>query len=63
MRCIARDAGEVLERPERTARGYQRFLCRICGKQFNERRGGILNCAQCPSDVVASSFSGIFVTS
>jgi transposase-like protein len=35
------------------ARGYRRFRCRVCGKQFNERSGGILNRAQYPSDVIA----------
>jgi putative transposase len=53
MRCIECDAEEVSERPERTARGYQRFRCRACGKQFNERSGGILNRAQYPSDIIA----------
>jgi hypothetical protein len=32
----------VTERPERTAQGYRRFRCRVCGKQFNERSGGLL---------------------
>jgi putative transposase len=32
---------------------YQRFLCRACVKQFNERSGGILNRAQYPSGVIA----------
>src|ERR1700704_254448 len=53
MRCVACDAAEVSERPECTARGYRRFRCRACGKQFNERSGGILNRAQYPSDVIA----------
>src|SRR6202045_2726394 len=53
MRCIECDAGEVSERPERTARGYRRFRCCACGKQFNERSGGVLNRAQYPSDVIA----------
>jgi putative transposase len=53
MRCIECDAAEVSERPERNARGYQRFRCHACGKQFNERGGGILNRAQYPSDVIA----------
>ena len=30
------------ERPERTVQGYRRFRCRACGKQFNERSGGVL---------------------
>jgi putative transposase len=53
MRCIECDAADVSERRERTPRGYRRFRCRACGKQFNERSGGILNRAQYPSDVVA----------
>src|SRR6202790_2659791 len=53
MRCIACDAEEISERPERTAQGYRRFRCHACGKQFNERSGRILNRAQYPSDVIA----------
>ena len=53
MRCTKCDAAEVTERPERTARGYRRFRCRACGKQFNERSGTLLNRAQYPSDVIA----------
>ena len=48
------DAAEVSgTASERTARGYRRFRCCVCGKQFNERSGGILNRAQYPSDVIA----------
>lgn len=43
MRCVACDAAEVTERPGRSAQGYRRFRCQACGKQFNERSGGILN--------------------
>ena len=53
MRCVECDAADVSERPERTAQGYRRFRCRACGKQSNERSGGILNRAQYPSDVIA----------
>src|ERR1700733_5715813 len=53
MRCIDCDAADVSERPDRTAQRYRRFRCRACGKQFNERSGGILNRAQYPSDVIA----------
>jgi transposase-like protein len=53
MRCVACEAEEVSERPDRTAQGYRRFRCRVCGKQFNERTGRILNRAQRPSDVIA----------
>ena len=53
MRCTECDAADVSERCERTAQGYRRFRCRVCGRQFNERSGGILNRAQFPSDVIA----------
>ena len=53
MDCVACGSAAVTERPEHTARGYRRFRCRDCGKQFNERSGTLLNHAQYPSDVVA----------
>src|SRR6186713_50568 len=53
MRCLECGSEAVTERPERTAQGYRRFRCRRCGKQFNERTGGLLNRTQYPSDVIA----------
>jgi transposase-like protein len=53
MDCVACDSAAVTERPEHTARGYRRFRCRDCGKQYNERSGGLLNHTQYPSDVIA----------
>ena len=53
MRCVTCGSEAVTERPERTAHGYRRFRCRTCGKQFNERSGGLLNRTQYPSDVIA----------
>jgi putative transposase len=53
MECVCCGSAAATERPERTARGYRRFRCRDCGRQFNERSGGLLNRAQYPSDVVA----------
>src|SRR5215207_1499720 len=53
MRCLECGSQAVTERPERTAQGYRRFRCRICGKQYNERSGTVLNHAQYPSDVIA----------
>src|SRR5947209_16289267 len=53
MHCAGCGSEAVTERPERTAQGYKRFRCRICGKQFNERSGTLLNRAQYPSDVIA----------
>src|SRR3954471_6662596 len=53
MDCVACGSAAVTERPERTARGYRRFRCPDCGKQSNERSGGVLNHAQYPSDIIA----------
>src|SRR5215217_8770951 len=53
MRCLECGSEAVTERPERTAQGCRRFRCRQCGKQFNERSGGVLNQTQYPSDVIA----------
>jgi putative transposase len=53
MDCVACGSAVVTERPERTARGYRRFRCRECSKQYNERSGGLLNHTQYPSDVIA----------
>jgi putative transposase len=53
MRCVGCGSAAVSERPERTVQGYRRFRCRACGKQFNERSGGVLNRTQFPSDVIA----------
>jgi len=53
MRCVGCGSTAVTERPELTAQGYRRFRCRACGKQFNERSGGLRNRAQYPSDVIA----------
>ena len=52
MRCVECGSAAVTKRPERTSQGYKRFRCRICGKQFNERSGTLLNRAQYPSDVI-----------
>src|SRR3954464_13944448 len=53
MDCVCCGSEAVTERPECTAQGYRRFRCRDCGKQFNERSGGLLNRTQYPSDVIA----------
>src|SRR3954454_15465492 len=53
MQCIGCGSEAVTERPERTALGYRRFRRRACGKQSNERSGGLLNRTEYPSDVVA----------
>jgi putative transposase len=53
MNCVGCGSAAVSERSECTARGYRRFCCRGCGKQFNERSIGSLNRTQYPSDVIA----------
>ena len=53
MDCVACGSAAVTERPDRTARGYLRFRCRDCGKQYNEQSGRLLNHTQYPSDVIA----------
>ena len=53
MNCVCCGSDAVTERPEVTARGYRRFRCRACGRQFNERTGGVLNRTCLPSDVIA----------
>ncbi|AWV20596.1 Transposase (plasmid) [Roseomonas mucosa] len=53
MECV--DCGSVAtsERGDRTAQGYRRFRCHDCGRQLNERSGGVLNRTQYPSDIIA----------
>jgi transposase-like protein len=53
MDCVRCGSAAVTERPERTARGYRRYRCRDCGRQFNARSAGLLNHTHYPSDVVA----------
>jgi putative transposase len=53
MQCVDCGSTATWERWDRTAQGYRRFRCRDCGRQFNERSGGVLNRTQYPSDVIA----------
>ena len=53
MNCVCCGSVAVTERPEVTACGYRRFRCRTCGRQFNERSGGVLNRTCLPSDIIA----------
>ena len=53
MNCVCCGSAAVTERREVTARGYRRFRCRACGRQFNGRSGGVLNRTCLPSDVIA----------
>jgi hypothetical protein len=51
MECVVCGSAAASERNECTARGYRRFRCRACGKQFNKQRAGSLN--RYPGDVIA----------
>ena len=53
MNCVCCGSAAVKERREVTARGYRRFRCRTCGRQFNERSSGVLNRTCLPSDIIA----------
>ena len=53
MDCVDCGSAAISERRDRSAQGYRRFRCRDCGRQFNERSGGLLNRTQYPSDVIA----------
>jgi transposase-like protein len=53
MECVDCGSAATSERRDRTGQGYRRFRCRDCGRQFNERSGGVLNRTQYPSDVIA----------
>ena len=53
MNCVCWGSDAVTERSEITAQGYRRFRCRDCGRQFNERSGGVLNRTSLPSDIIA----------
>jgi putative transposase len=53
MNCVGCGSASVAERREVTAQGYQRFRCRDCGRQFNERSDGVLNRTSFPSDIIS----------
>jgi putative transposase len=53
MDCVGCGSAATSARRDRTAQGYRRFRCRACGREFNERSGGLLNRTQHPSDVIA----------
>jgi transposase-like protein len=53
MNCVCCGSAAVTERREVTARGYRRFRCQACGRQFNERSAGVLNRTCLPSDIIA----------
>lgn len=52
MKCPHCHSDHTQARPERTELGYQRFRCKDCQREFNERTGTPFNRLQYPSDVV-----------
>ena len=53
MNCVCCGSAAVTGRREVPARGYRRFRCRTCGRQFKERSAGVLNRTCLPSDIIA----------
>ena len=53
MDCVACGSLLVTERREVTAQRHRRFRCRQCGRQFNERSGGVMSRTCLPSDIIA----------
>ena len=53
MTCMCCGSAAVTGRPEPTARGYGRFRCRTCARQFNERSAGVLDRICLPYDIIA----------
>jgi transposase-like protein len=43
MDCVDCGSAATSERRGRSAQGHRRFRCRACGREFNERSGGVLN--------------------
>ena len=63
MRCVGCGSAAVTRRPERTARGYCRFRCRHCHRQFNERSTGQLSAGGQFASLLHSRFVHRSVTS
>src|SRR3954464_10886159 len=53
MECVDCGSAATSERRGHTTPGDPRFRCRACGREFNERSGGLLNRTQYPSDIIA----------
>src|SRR4051794_35320181 len=53
MECVDCGSAATSERQDCTGQGYRRFRCHDCGRQCNERSGGLLNRTQYPSDIIA----------
>jgi putative transposase len=52
MGCPHCESPDTVERRDRTELGYQRFRCRTCKREFNERTGTRFNHLQYSTDIV-----------
>jgi transposase-like protein len=52
MVCPHCQSAATTKRKHRTTLDYQRFVCRTCGRRFNERTGTPFNDLQYPTDIV-----------
>ena len=55
MTCPHCSSTETTKRRGATSLGYARFVCRACGRRFNERTGTPFNDLQYPTDVVINA--------
>ena len=55
MACPDCKSAETTKRADTTSLGYARFLCRACGRRFNERFGTSFNDLQYPTDIVVNA--------
>ena len=62
MACPHCDSADTTKRPGSTALGYARFVCKPCGRRFNECTGTLFNDLQYPTDIVLTPSSGAFAT-
>ena len=52
MACPDCTSTATTKRNGRTALGYPRYRCRVCGRRFNERTGTPFNDLRYPTDIV-----------
>ena len=55
MACPHCKSAETTMRRGATSLGYCRFVCRACGRRFNERTGTDFNDLQYPTDIVLNA--------
>jgi transposase-like protein len=55
MECPHCNSAETTKSPGTTSLGYACFVCRPCGRRFNERTGTLFNDLHYPTDVVLNA--------